>query len=76
MALGNFYPDHAHTELLDSYELSWEQQQDYPFHEDIHYGVVTFYDDNFYVFGGRSKKELINTIASFNQYSRQWKQGK
>ena len=75
LAVGNFYPYHAHTEFLDNNNLTWQQTEDYPYHEDIHYASVTFYDDNFYVFGGLSEKGLISTIARINQYSKNWEYG-
>ena len=76
LALGNFYPEHAHAEFLDNNNLIWDPLDDYPFHEDIHYGAIISYDQDFYVFGGRSVKTLITTIAKISPTTRQWSQGK
>ena len=65
--------EHNKVEVLDLKTWRWERRADYPFESDIYAARTVYYNQLFYVFGGRVfGSHYISRIAAYNPASDQW----
>ena len=73
--VGGYDPSSAETELLKISDWTWSTRATYPFAKDVVYYATTMFNDEFYVFGGRSytsRSTELSTIAKYNPDSDTW----
>ena len=65
--------EHNKVEVLDLNTWRWERRADYPFETDISKARTVYYNQLFYVFGGRvAWSHYVPRIAAYNPASDQW----
>ena len=73
VVVGGADPNHPFTEVMNINENEWKQVHDYAFHEDIYNSPVVFFDDTFFVFGGKCGSESVSTIAGLKSIDYTWR---
>ena len=66
--------DHAKTELLDFSTWQWKDSLPNLNYAEIYSFAVTFYRNEFYVVGGRTKNAILSVVSTFNPRKQEWSQ--
>ena len=64
--------EHAKTELLNFLTWKWKESLPYLNYSEIYSFTAFFYNNHFYVVGGRTKNEVLSTVTIFNPITENW----
>ena len=64
--------EHAKTELLNFSTLKWKESLPYLNYSEFYSFAAFFYQQDFYVVGGRTKKKILSTVTKFNPMTEKW----
>ena len=65
---------HAKTELLNFSSWNWTESSPYLNYTEIYSFATFYYQNEFYVVGGRTKNEILSTVTSFDPMTEKWTQ--
>ena len=65
---------HAKTELLDFSTWKWKNSRPYLNYTEIYSFAAFFYQNEFYVVGGRTKSQILSKVSAFNPIIEKWSQ--
>ena len=65
---------HAKTELLNFSTWKWKNSTSYFNYKEIYSFAAFFFQNKFYVVGGRTKNEVLSEVSTFNPLTEQWTQ--
>ena len=65
---------HAKTELLNFSSWNWTDSSPYLNYTEIYSFATFYYQNEFYVVGGRTKNEILSTVTSFDPITAKWTQ--
>ena len=65
---------HAKTELLDFLTFKWKESLPYFSYTEIYSFAALFYQNEFYVVGGRTKNQILSKVSTFNPIIEKWSQ--
>ena len=66
--------EHADTELYGLSTLKWKKSSPYFNYRQIYSFSTFFYQDKFYVTGGKTKSEILSEVATFDVKTEKWSQ--
>ena len=64
--------DHARTELLNFSTWQWKKSLPYFSYTEIYSFAAFFYQQDFYVVGGKTKNEILSVVSTFNPITEKW----
>ena len=66
--------EHAKTEILNFSTWRWKNSLPYLNYTEIYSFATFYYQNEFYVVGGRTKNEILSTVTSFDPMTAKWTQ--
>ena len=64
--------EHAKTEILNFSTWRWKKSLPYLNFTEIYSFAVFFYQDAFYVVGGKTNNEILSEVSTFNPMTKKW----
>ena len=64
--------EHAETELFNLSIRKWKKSSPYFDYQQIYLFAACFYNNNFYVIGGKTRIQVLSSVAIFNPETEEW----
>ena len=64
--------EHAKTELLNFSTWQWKKSLPYFSYTEMYSFAAFFYQQDFYVVGGKTKNEILSVVSTFNPITEKW----
>ena len=66
--------EHAKAELFDMSTLKWKKSTQYFKYNELYSFAAFFYNDMFYIVGGKTNKEVLSVVATLSPKTEKWSQ--